>query len=258
MGATYRLYSRKMEIYHLKKNNEIGANLITHDHHLIKGSRVITLDKLTSTVIYYILISNVQNKPSSNIYFENSFNDNDINWAAIYMHNTYTRSFQYKILNNILFLNKKLHVFGVKLSPRCSFCNLYDETPFHIFYENDRVKHLWSDLVQCFQNTFLLPTLTPKIAIFGILDSISNNLFFENNKIFINHIIPLFKLYACKSREKKFININNLIAETRKVKRIEKEIGLNNSKKTIDCSASFTEQLLSRSVCNMIFLIRSF
>ena len=43
-----------MEIYH-KKNNEIAANLITYDHHLIKGSRVITLDKLTSTEIYFIL-----------------------------------------------------------------------------------------------------------------------------------------------------------------------------------------------------------
>ena len=34
------------------KNNEIADNLITHDHHLIKGSRVITLDQSTSTEIY--------------------------------------------------------------------------------------------------------------------------------------------------------------------------------------------------------------
>ena len=32
-----------------------------------------------------------------------------------------------------------------------------------------------------------------------------------------------------KSREKKFININNLIAEIQKVKRIEKEVALPNS-----------------------------
>ena len=44
---------------------------------LIKGSRVLTLDKLTSTEIYYILISKVQNKPSSYFYFENLFDDND-------------------------------------------------------------------------------------------------------------------------------------------------------------------------------------
>ena len=67
-------------------------------------------------------------------------------------YNTYMRSFQYKILNNVLFLNKKLHTFGIKPSPLCSFCNLYNETPYHMFYECDGVKCFWSDLVQCFQN----------------------------------------------------------------------------------------------------------
>ena len=120
----------------IKKDDEIAANLTTHDHHLIKGSRVITLDKLTSTKIYSILTLKVKNKPD--IYFENLFNYHDIDWTAVYMlprlvmHNTYMRSFQYKILNNILYLNKKLHIFGTKLSPLCSFCNLYDETPCHI------------------------------------------------------------------------------------------------------------------------------
>ena len=105
-------------------------------------------------------------------------------------------------------------------SPLCSFYNLYDETPFHIFHECDRVKYLWPDLVQCFQNTLILPTLTPQTAILGILDSVSNNFFFENNKIFINHILLKSKLYVYKYREKKFINVNNLIAEIRKVRRI--------------------------------------
>ena len=58
----------------------------------------------------------------------------------------------------------------MKSSPLCSFCNLYDETLFHIFYECDRVKRLWSDLVQCFQNTSILPTLTTQTAILGIPD----------------------------------------------------------------------------------------
>ena len=60
----------------------------------MKGSKFITSGKSTSTNIYYILTLKVQNKPSSNIYFKNLFNDNDIDWAAIYtllhlvMHNT--------------------------------------------------------------------------------------------------------------------------------------------------------------------------
>ena len=106
----------------------------------------------------------------------------------------------------------------------CSFCNLFDESPIHVVYECGCVKYLWSDLVQCSENTLTLPTLTPRTAIFRILDSVRNNSFFEKNKIFINHILLIFKLYVYKSREKKFINIDNLIAEIRKVKRIENEI----------------------------------
>ena len=51
-------------------------------------------------------------------------------------------------------------------------------------------------------------TLTPQTAIFGILDSINNNSFHKNNKILMNHILLIFKLYVDKSREKKFINTN--------------------------------------------------
>ena len=76
----------------------------------------------------------------------------------VVMCNTYMRSFQYKILNNVLFLIKKPHTFGIKPSLLCSFCNLYDETPYHLFYECDRVKCLWSNLVQCFRNNLILPT----------------------------------------------------------------------------------------------------
>ena len=223
----------------IKEDYENATNLIIHDHHLVKGSRVITSHKLTSTEIYSILILRAQNKLFSNIYFENLYNDYNIDSTAIYMlphlitYNTYMRSFQYEILNNVLFLNKELHTFGIKSSPLCCFCNLYNETPYHIFYECDCVKCLWSDLVQSFQNNLILPTLTPQTAIFGFLDYTNNDSIFENNKCLSNHILLIFKLYVYKSREKKLLNINNLIAEIQKIKRIVKEIALPNSKKTI-------------------------
>ena len=44
----------------------------------------------------------------------------------------------------------------------------------------------------------------------------------------------------CLSPEKKFINLNNLIAEIRKVKRIEKDFSLTNSMKII----AFTKKWL--------------
>ena len=185
------------------------------------------------------MILNAQNKPSSNIYFENLCNDYDIDWTAIYMlsrlatYSTYMQSFQYKILKNVLFLNKKLHIFGIKPSLLCFFCNLCDETTYHICYECDRVKFLWSDLVQCFQNNLILPNLTPLTAISVFLDFANNYSIFENNKVRSNHILLIFKLDVWKSREKKLINISNLLPQILKVKRTEKEIDLNNSKKII-------------------------
>ena len=112
------------------------------------------------------------------------------------------QSFQHKILNNVLFLNKKLHTFGIKPSPLCFFCNLNDETSLHIFYGCDAVKCLWEDFVQCFQNNLLLPTLTPQAPILRSLESASNDSTFKTNKVFINHIILVFNLYVFKSREK--------------------------------------------------------
>ena len=122
----------------VKETHESTTDLSIHDHHVIKGSRILTLEKLSSTEIYAILISKVQNKPSYNFYFQNLFDKNDIDSAVICMlprlaiYNTYMRSFQYKLLNNVLFLNERLHIFGIKSSPLCSFCNLCDEAPLHI------------------------------------------------------------------------------------------------------------------------------
>ena len=122
--------------------------------------------------------------------------------SSLVTYETYMQSFQYKILNNELFLNKKFHTFETKPSPLCSFWNLYYETPFPMFYEWDRVKCLWSDLHHCFQNNLMLPPLTPQTTNFGFFDSTNNDCNFENNKVLINHILLIFKLCVYKSREK--------------------------------------------------------
>lgn len=88
------------------------------------------------------------------------------------------------------------------------------------------------ELVHCFQNSFILPTLTPQTAIFVIFDSVRYDSLFENNKVLIDPILLVFMLYVYKFREKNFTNTNNLIVEIRKVKRAEKEIALTDSKKT--------------------------
>ena len=43
------------------------------------------------------------------------------------------RTFQYKILNNILYLNERLFKFNMVESPLCSLCNQASESVLHLF-----------------------------------------------------------------------------------------------------------------------------
>ena len=54
--------------------------------------------------------------------------------GAIFLGGYYLREwFQYKILNNVLYLNKMLSRFGKVKSPLCSFFKSFEETPVHLF-----------------------------------------------------------------------------------------------------------------------------
>ena len=109
--------------------NGINENGLCQNHHyIIKGARILPLEKLSSKEIYPILISSIVNKPTPNIYFEKLFKNATLDWNKIYLSprlaaiDTTLRSFQYEILNNVLFLNKKIYSFEINTA-LCSFCN---------------------------------------------------------------------------------------------------------------------------------------
>ena len=215
----------------IKQSSSDAKNLIIHGHHLIKGSRILILEKLTSKELYQILISSRTNKVTSVTYFETKFNGNSLDWTKIFLlprlttYNTYLRSFQYKILHNILFLNKKLYLSGKTKSPLCSYCNTNDETPIHLFCECNSTKSLWLQLNRHFHSDLKFPELTPQTAIVDIFnDSVSNI-------HLINHILLLFKLYIYKSRNKNRLNINELLANILNIKKLRKVIAFGNAKK---------------------------
>ena len=206
-------------------------NLIIHGHHLIRGSGILILEKLTSKGLYQILISSRNNKVTSVTYIETKFNANNLDWTKIFIlqrlttYNTYLRSFQYKILHNILFLKKKLYLFGITKSPLCSYCNTYDETPINLFCECNYTKYLWLQLNRQFRSDLTYPLLTPQTAILGLFkDSVSNI-------HLINHILLLFKLYIYKSRNKHRLNTNEFLANIVNIKKLEKMTSFGNGKK---------------------------
>ena len=54
-------------------------------HLLMKGSRILILEKLTSKELYQILISSSTNKITSVTYIETIFNANNLDWTKIFI-----------------------------------------------------------------------------------------------------------------------------------------------------------------------------
>ena len=99
-----------------------------------------SLNKLNSATLYEILIDANNIKPASQTYFENIFSNFKPDWKSIYLLprrvtlDANLRMFQYKLLNDILYLNNMLFRFKRVDSPLCSYCNEAEETPLYLDY----------------------------------------------------------------------------------------------------------------------------
>ena len=128
-------------------------------------------------------------------------------------------SFQYKILEDVLYLNKKLVAFRKSTSPLCPFFQLFDETVPHLFYGCDIVQNLWNELDLFFENDFILFDLTRQVAFLGFLNVDSKLLLIQN------HLLLIFKMhiYNSNSRRSESLIIKFLIRDIMKVKNIQKK-----------------------------------
>ena len=152
------------------RNWENFKEIAILDHHLIKKNQISALEKLHSKELYIMQIVEGYKKPTSQIYFENVFQKYDFQWNIIYLLprlvtiDSVMRAFQYKILHNVLFLNKQLFLFNKVTSPLCSICNKEDEIPTHLFFTCSFTTSLWKQLQNALLNILVLPNLTPQSA----------------------------------------------------------------------------------------------
>ena len=153
-----------------------------------------------------------------------------MDWKQIYLLpqlvtlDSYSHSFRYKCLNNVLYSNKKLFSFRKSTSPLCLFCKLSDKTVLHLFYECDIVQNLWNELDLFCENNFSLFDLTPQAAFLDFLNVDSKLLLIQN------HLLLIFKLYIYNSRRSESLIIKFLIREIMKVKNMDEKISINNEK----------------------------
>ena len=168
-------------------------------------NKKLDLEKVKTNMIYQCLIDKKFRIPSSQQNIEKRINqENPLDWTKIYSRiyltsiDTYSRYFQYKILNNILYLNRDLHRFKILGHSSCSFCSLYPETIDHIFVECIESKNFYFDIRNwLLKFDIFLPECNKLNIILGVDDTM------------LNYILLLYKMCLYKAREKR--KIPNLI-----------------------------------------------
>ena len=161
-----------------------------------KDLRIFTIS-LSCRSMYDKLLHTIKVTPTSVQYWNEKIDNLDeYVWKQIFLIprsatiESYTRSFQYKILNNALFLNKKLFIMKLVDSPLCRLCKNHDETPIHLFCDCKVTKELWKTFQSWISPCIILPDLTVMNALLGFLPDGTTNRLTCN---LINHILLISK-----------------------------------------------------------------
>ena len=78
------------------------------------------------------------------------------------------RVFQYKVLNNILYLNKSLYKMKLADTPVCTFCQREEETINHLLKECEYSKTLWNDIQNWLEGD--LPNIKSWSVVLGFVE----------------------------------------------------------------------------------------
>ena len=177
----------KLWVAALNKDLLLSINFAIYDLNLIKKCQLYILSKLVSKELYNISLCSLCGKLTSQIYCEKLLGTTNLNWKEIYilprkvsMH-TNLRMFQFKILNNILFINKLLFKFKKVPSPMS----------FSFFATLQIKRHCMSSMLVILQinygtnfnifflSIFIFLKLLHRVASLGcLISAISNKIFY--------------------------------------------------------------------------------
>lgn len=103
---------------------------------------------------YYKTLKQVTyERPKKWVTLANEFNLTDEQLSEAYLlplrvaSEPYVRSFQYKVLNSLLYNNKLLCKIGYITDLNCTFCKETPETVYHILFECSFSKSFWNDVI---------------------------------------------------------------------------------------------------------------
>ena len=208
----------------LNQDKGYCRNLLLLNHHLLKNNQLHAVEKLTSKELYSFSIYFKNSVPTSQVYFQNYFSNNQLMWNEIYNFprivtiDSRLRRFQYEILHNVLYLNEKLYLFKKVDTKLCPFCEKYNETIIHLFTSCSVTVNFWNNIKDYFNGNLYIPSLSPQSAIFGFFE-VDHNTFY-----ILNHLLLLQKRFTYISRDLKKLSFSKFAKNLRKVYNIEKRI----------------------------------
>ena len=167
---------------------------------------MLPIKSIKAKTVYHILLKSKQKPPTAQKTTERILEDYEIPWDKVYSIpqkvtiESSLRIFQYKILNNILYLNNQLFKMQKVESPLCSLCHNMNETVVHLFSECYITQGIWSVIQTWAINVLKLPELDKHVVIYGIHNSNTD----ANNQL-VNHVVLLFKRFIYNRRSKPYL-----------------------------------------------------
>ena len=213
--------------------SEVEKNLNNNaENSFLLGHKMVKIEKVTTRQIYEDMIKTKFKPPTSQTNIEKRIVNEDgiiLDWTKIYTRiytttiDSYLRMFQYKILNNFLYLNYDLNRFKIIDHSSCSLCHTSPETIDHLFVECIEARNYYFEIRNWLGNYGIsLPNSNKKNIILGV------------DKITINFVILLFKYLLYKQREKeKPPSLQQFKNVLRQYEFIERKVAINKNKTLI-------------------------
>ena len=198
-GLPAQLYYQWMQIIDCIKQKCKHVNIVSCDnkrHIYMKYRDVdVVFDTKKSRQMYDIMIKDRKDLSPAKCKLSKLFNielNSDV-WKIIYclplkcVKVNKVKEMQFKILHRYLATNKLLFNMQKVASPKCSFCNLNDETITHLFFECTLLKCLWNHVnIACSNICNEKIKLSCKDIVLGYFN--------ENEKVM--HIVNKYILYV--------------------------------------------------------------
>ena len=124
--------------------------------------------------MYEKLIQPIKRNSNAQRTMETLLQEPNNDWSLVYTLprkvtiDTSTRIFQYKILNNILYLNDRFYEMTIAESPLCSLYGNDTQTILHLFIHCSITRNLWAQMQNWLSNILDIPELTSKVAILSM------------------------------------------------------------------------------------------